>query len=150
MHALKYKGRKEAGIYLGKLFGMELSTSPLFQPINLIIPVPLHPKKYHQRGFNQSQVISKGIGSAMHIPVDTGHLVRLVHTSSQTRKSRYDRWENVRSAFGLINPEELEGKHILLIDDVLTTGATLEACASVLLEAENTKVSVATLGYAQA
>ena len=149
MHALKYRNKKEVGVHLGKLFGKELVNSPLFEDVDLIIPVPLHPKKYHQRGFNQSEVIASGIGQEMSRPVDIQTLVRLVRTSSQTRKSRYDRWENVKDAFGVKNPSTIIGKHILLVDDVLTTGATLEACASVLLDIENTRVSVATLGYAQ-
>ena len=134
---------------MGKLFGMELKESPLFNAIDMLVPVPLHPKKYHQRGFNQAQVISKGIGNALNKPVENSNLIRTIHTSSQTRKSRYDRWENVRDAFTVNRPEKLMGKHLLLVDDVLTTGATLEACATVLLDIENTKVSVATLGYAQ-
>lgn len=150
MHALKYKSRKDVGEYAGKLFGMELNSSALFNTIDMVIPVPLHEKKLHQRGFNQSKVIADGIGKAMNKPVENGILVRVVYTSSQTKKSRYERWENVRNAFTVTYPEEIEGKHILLIDDVLTTGATLEACANALLEIEGVKVSVATLAYAQA
>lgn len=149
MHALKYKSNKGVGVYLGKLFGRELAQSPLFNSVDLIVPVPLHPKKYHQRGFNQSQVIASGISQAMNKPLDNQILVRHIHTSSQTKKSRYDRWENVRNAFGIMYPDKFCNRHILLVDDVLTTGATLEACASVLLEVEGTRVSVATLGYAQ-
>ena len=149
MHSLKYKSQKETGVYLGKLFGKDLLKSPLFNTIDLIIPVPLHPKKFHLRGFNQSEVIASGIGHVMEIPVECNKLIRLVNTDSQTRKSRYSRWENVRSAFGVENPEDISGKHVLLVDDVLTTGATLEACAATLLEIEGTRVSVATLAYAQ-
>ena len=150
MHALKYKSRKEVGVYLGEQFGRELNESTLFKDIDLIIPVPLHPKKLHKRGFNQSATIASGLSKKLNAPVDTENFIRLVNTDSQTKKSRYKRWENVKGVFGIRNKEKLTGKHILLVDDVLTTGATLEACASILLELENTKVSAATLAYAQA
>jgi len=150
IHNLKYRGKKSVGIYLGKLFGGALNESVLYASIDLIIPVPLHPKKQHQRGFNQSTVIAEGLSAAMKKPVVDDNLIRLVHTSSQTKKSRYKRWENVKDVFGIVRTYELEGKHILLVDDVLTTGATLEACAQKLLEIEDTKVSTVTLAYAQA
>lgn len=149
IHALKYKGKKETGVYLGKLFGLDLKNSPVFKNIDLVIPVPLHPKKLHKRGFNQSDTIAKGIGQALDIEVDREHLIRLVNTDSQTKKTRYNRWENVKNVFGVTDEERLKSKHILLVDDVLTTGATLEACASTLLDVEKIKVSVATLAYAQ-
>lgn len=149
MHTLKYKGKKETGEYLGKLFGMDLMNSPSYQHFDAIIPVPLHPKKLHKRGFNQSYTIAYGISKVLNVEVDQEHLVRLINTESQTKKSRYNRWENVKGVFGVINKNYLKSKHILLVDDVLTTGATLEACASVLLDIEHTKVSVATLAYAQ-
>jgi ComF family protein len=149
MHALKYKGKKETGVHLGKLFGLDLKNSPSYQHIDTIIPVPLHPKKLHKRGFNQSYTIAKGIGKVLDAEIDRTNLIRIVNTESQTKKSRYNRWENVKGVFGVINENQLKDKHILLVDDVLTTGATLEACASVLLDIENTKVSVATLAYAQ-
>lgn len=150
MHSLKYKSRKDVGIYLGEQFGNELNRSAFYKTIDLVIPVPLHPKKFRKRGFNQSTTIAKGISNTIHVPVNTDNLVRLVNTDSQTKKSRYNRWENVKDVFGIRNKDELRGKHILLIDDVLTTGATLEACSTILLELENTRVSVATLAYAQA
>jgi len=149
IHALKYKNKKEVGVLLGELFGYELNQSPLFKNIDLIIPVPLHPRKYRKRGFNQSETIATGISRAIKAAVDFNNFIRLVNTDSQTRKSRYNRWENVKGVFGIRDEETLQNKHILLVDDVLTTGATLEACAATLLELENTKVSVATLAYAQ-
>lgn len=150
IHSLKYKGNIETGVFIGELFGYELAKSPLFTKIDLVVPVPLHPQKYHKRGFNQSAVIARGIAQILKIPVDNQNFVRLVNTDTQTRKSRYNRWENVRDVFGIINEKQIEGKHILLVDDVLTTGATLESCVTTLLNCENTKVSVATLAYAQA
>ncbi|MDX9882277.1 MAG: phosphoribosyltransferase family protein [Prolixibacteraceae bacterium] len=149
IHALKYKGMKEVGILLGRHFAIDLEKSPAFVSVDVICPVPLHPKKEKKRGYNQSEFIARGISGRMGKPLSTGNLVRLVHTGSQTRKGRYERWENVEGIFGLKQPEDFEGKHILLVDDVLTTGSTLEACALGILSAtKNTKVSIATLGFA--
>ena len=149
IHALKYKGLKEVGILLGTHFAIDLEKSPLFTSVDLICPVPLHPKKEKKRGYNQSEFIARGIADRMGKPLSTGNLVRVVYTDSQTRKGRYERWENVEGIFALTHPEEFEGKHILLVDDVLTTGSTLEACASAILSTnQNTKVSIATLGFA--
>lgn len=150
IHQLKYKGNVETGRYLGELLGNDLKKSSLFNSINLIIPVPLHKKKLHKRGFNQSEIIAEGISKAMHVPVNTDILHRLEHTKTQTKKTRYTRWENVKGKFGVVGHKNLTGKHILLIDDVLTTGATLESCAQTLLEVQETTVSMATLAYAQA
>lgn len=149
IHGLKYKQQKEIGFYLGSLFGKELKSSPFFKETDLLVPVPLHPKKLQQRGFNQSRIIALGMLESIDTAIDDTNLKRVVFTSSQTRKSRYERWENVRDAFKVENESEFEGKHVLLVDDVLTTGATLEACASVILSIKNTRVSVATLAYAQ-
>jgi len=147
MHNLKYRGQKEVGIYLGKLFGNDLKESPLFQNIDLIIPIPLHPKKLATRGFNQSMMIAKGLSESMELPINE-YLQRSIHTSTQTKKSRYDRWKNVKDIFEISEPDSLKNKSILLVDDVLTTGATLEAGAGKLLEVEGTKVYIATLAYA--
>lgn len=149
IHQLKYKGNTKTGLYLGEVMGNDLMKSSLFSSIDLIVPVPLHQKKLHKRGYNQSEIIAEGISKAMHLPVDTDSFVRLEHTETQTKKARYTRWENVKDKFGVINPENLEGKHILLVDDVLTTGATLESCAHSLLEVPQTTVSMVTLAYAQ-
>ena len=150
IHQLKYRGKKEVGVYLGQIFGMALMENEIYRSIDHIIPVPLHPKKQRKRGFNQSECIAEGLGNYTGIKLITDNLSRIVNTDSQTKKSRYSRWENVKDVFVVRNPEELSEKHILLVDDVLTTGATLEACAAKLLEIENTKVSVVSLAYAQA
>lgn len=148
IHALKYKGNQETGTYLGNLLGADLIQSELYKSVDLVIPVPLHPKKQHKRGFNQSDCIATGIGQAMKIPVVTDKLIRTTHTSSQTKKSRESRWDNVKGVFEVIDSPTLEGKHVLLVDDVLTTGATLESCAETLLSIQGVRVSVATLAYA--
>jgi len=149
IHQFKYKGKIETGRYLGELLGFDLRKSDLFKNIDIIIPVPLHPRKLHIRGYNQSDIIADGIGNSMKVEVSASTLIRTVHTETQTKKTRYKRWENVKGKFDIKNPELIEGKHILLIDDVLTTGATLESCAQTLLDVPNLKVSLATLAYAQ-
>ena len=147
IHQLKYRRQKEVGVELGKLFGIDLQKSPLFTNIDFIIPVPLHPKKLRKRGYNQSLVIAEGLSKSMDVEIFTG-LQRKIHSSTQTKKSRYERWENVKDIFEVVNATALENKSILLIDDVLTTGATLEACATVLSEVPNITISIATLAYA--
>ena len=145
IHQLKYNGVKEIGFELGRIYALSLKTSGFMEGIDLIIPVPLHPSKKRKRGFNQSETISAGISEISGLPVDTLSLVRKNISDTQTRKSRYDRWENVEGIFRVTGNEKLKGHHILLVDDVITTGSTLEACASEILKIENTKVSVAAL-----
>jgi ComF family protein len=148
IHELKYKGRKDIGIELGRIFGYEIMASEVFRIIDLVIPVPLHKKKQKRRGFNQSECIARGIAEAMKKPLNTSSVIRSVHSSTQTRKTRYDRWLNVEGIFRVTDPKALTGKHILLVDDVVTTGATIEACATEILKIEGTKVSVAVLAMA--
>jgi len=148
VHELKYNGRKDIGIELGRIFGYELKVIEEFHKIDLVIPVPLHRKKQKRRGFNQSEYIARGISEALCKPLDVKSFIRSVHSSTQTRKSRYDRWLNVEGIFKVTNQQVLNGKHILIVDDVITTGATLEACATEILKVEGTKVSVAALGVA--
>lgn len=147
LHAFKYKGYKEIGLFLGELLGSRLlSTS--FNEIDLIVPIPLHLGKLHSRGFNQSEVFGQGIARVLNKPVVDGALKRKIFTSTQTRKGRFDRWKNVEGIFEVVNPDLLKNKHILLIDDVVTTGATLEAAGNEILKVEGTKLSIATLAYA--
>lgn len=148
MHQLKYKGSLEVGEKLGQLFGTVLTQAPSYRDVELLVPVPLHPKREHKRGFNQSAVIGRGISATTGIPMMKGNLIRNRYSNTQTNKGRFERWENVRELFGVKKPELFEGKHLLLIDDVVTTGSTLEACAQVLLKIPGTRVSIATLACA--
>ncbi|WP_231458866.1 MULTISPECIES: ComF family protein [unclassified Pedobacter] len=149
IHSLKYNNKTEIGVLLGGILGERLSSSPLYQNIDLIIPVPLHRKKLRIRGYNQSSFIAEGVAEKMNIPLDEKILVRNTSTESQTKKSRYNRYENMKDVFGIAYQELIKGKHILLIDDVITTGATLEACANTLLENGAEKVSIAALAFAE-
>lgn len=129
IHELKYKGNSDAGIFLGQELGKSIKEAPLFQGIDYLVPVPLHPKREKERGYNQSAMIAQGIIEKTGIPIGKGFLVRSVNTATQTHKSKEERWQNVKDIFEVQHAEQLEGKYVLLIDDVLTTGATLEACA---------------------
>ncbi len=146
LHQLKYKGGKYVGTVVGELLGNDLKKAKYFKGIDFVIPVPLHKNKLKKRGYNQSEWIAKGVAEAMNISINTTTLFRKEDSQTQTRKSRYKRWENVGEIFGIAT-NELEGKKVLLIDDVVTTGATIEACAQVLIK-QNCKVYVATIAYA--
>jgi ComF family protein len=148
IHNMKYRGQKEIGYEMGRIFGNELKVSNVFSKIDLVIPVPLHARKQRIRGYNQSEWIARGIAERMEKPLDTKTLFRAVESETQTSKTRYERWKNVENIFKLKIADALKNKHILLVDDVVTTGSTLEACARVLLTIENTKVSIATLAMA--
>ena len=148
LHALKYKGNKEIGQLIGKYAAVDLLESPDFSSIDVIIPVPLHPGKYKLRGYNQSEWIGKGLSEILGKPQDTNTLVRVKENTTQTRKSVFERYENTEGIFKCIDMTALVGKHILLVDDVLTTGSTLEACINGLLSIEGVKVSVFTLAVA--
>ncbi len=149
VHQIKYRGQKEIGEVLGKEMGKNLCSS-CFQVVDIIVPVPLHLQKFRKRGYNQSEWIARGVAGMMNKPIDTQTLVRHASTSTQTRKKRFERWENVDSGFGLTNPDSFAGQHILLIDDVITTGATLEACIHAIQTSPEAKVSIATLAIALA
>lgn len=148
LHNLKYKGMKELGFEIGKHFAHDLLQSSAFATVDLICPVPLHPSKERKRGYNQSWWIASGIASQMQKELSDTDLKRITATETQTRKSRFARWQNVEGIFHLANPEKFAGKHILLVDDVVTTGATLEACVQEIHAKIDVKVSVATLATA--
>jgi ComF family protein len=147
IYEMKYKHKKEIGFEMGLNFGSELTKSD-FGHVDYLVPVPLHKKKYRQRGFNQSEWIAMGLSKTLDIPVNSNNLYRSEYTKSQTRKSRHERWKNVENVFKLKNPHLFENKDILLVDDILTTGATLEACSNAILTANGASVYIATLGIA--
>lgn len=148
MYRFKYKGDRQIGFVLGKYFGRSLLESPLFSGVDIIVPVPLHRRKLRKRGYNQSEYIARGLSFSMKKEVVCNSLVRNEFTPTQTRKSRIDRWDNVRGKFCVADPVVFINKHILLVDDVITTGATLEACAEELLKIHGVRVSIATLAKA--
>lgn len=148
LHQLKYKGNNEVGIKVGFLMGKDLIKKELYKNIDFIIPVPLHPKKFKKRGYNQSEEIAKGLAKSMCIELDTDFLKRGVFTETQTKKGRFNRWKNVEDVFVVNTSQALIGKHVLLVDDVITTGATIEACAQKLLTAGVQKISVVAIAYA--
>jgi ComF family protein len=148
IHNLKYKGIKEIGFELGRIYGLTLKSSGFTNGIDLIIPVPLHPAKKRSRGFNQSDLISSGISDSTGLPVVTNSLSRIKASVTQTRRSRYDRWTNVENIFTIIDTDIIRGRHVLLVDDVITTGSTVESCTNELLRVEGVKVSVVALAFA--
>lgn len=145
IHQLKYKGHQEIGVYIGKLYGLELMESPFFSGIDTVIPVPLHKSKQRKRGYNQSEQFAIGLSASMLAELDVHSLYRTFASETQTRKSRFNRWENVKEIFALRDEMNLKDKHILLVDDVITTGATIEACAAMLLKIPGVRVSVAAI-----
>ena len=147
LHRFKYKGRKEIGFYFGNRMGLALKNGGRFQACELILPLPLFASREKERGYNQAAILSEGISAIMHIPVSNDTLFRIKGTASQTHKNRIQRWQNMEDKFLVRRKEQLEGRHILLIDDVITTGATLEACAQTLLRIEGVTLSIATLAY---
>jgi ComF family protein len=148
IHSIKYKGMKELGFEAGKRFGEALLQAPGYSHTDLVVPVPLHRRKQASRGYNQSEWIAMGIAEAMGKPLSAGNLVRHKHTATQTRKNRFERWKNVEGIFSIVKPHEFENIHILLVDDVVTTGSTLEACAAEILKCPGAKISIVTLAYA--
>jgi ComF family protein len=148
IHQLKYKNNTDIGFYMGAIMGETLISSNRFNPIDYLVPLPLYPDKEHKRGYNQAAIICNGMSETMNVPVLTGNIIRQRFTETQTRKHRTERWENVAGSFVVQHPQALQGKSILLVDDVITTGATLEACGTVLLQAANVKLYIATLAHA--
>lgn len=149
MHQLKYNGKTEVGIKLGQLLGQRLLQHSLYQQIDVVIPVPLHPRKRKLRGYNQSEYIAIGLAEVLGITVRANALIRAKFTESQTKKMRYDRYENMTNIFNVSDEQELKGKNVLLIDDIVTTGATLEACGQALLDAGINQLNIAAIAFAE-
>ena len=142
LHLIKYKSKTKLAEFFGEKLGALIKD---YQNIDYILPIPLHPKKLRKRGFNQSSLIAKGMERTANVKVNEKILKRVKHNPSQTTVTKFDRWENVRSIFEVKKPKKVQGKHVLVVDDVLTTGATIESCVQQLLKIEGCKVSVATL-----
>jgi ComF family protein len=148
LHRLKYDHKPEIGVRSGELYGQQLIRSDSFRDIDLILPVPLHPQKLKIRGYNQAASFAEGLSRSMKVEWRNDLLLRARHTSSQTRKSRFARFLNVGSAFVVAGHIALSGRNVLIVDDVITTGSTFEACAVKLLETADLTVSVAAMAYA--
>lgn len=148
IHRLKYNGQKHVGYDMGKLFGKYIKDTSSTD-IDIIHPVPLHYRKLKIRGYNQSEIIARGISESINKPVITDILYRVKAAETQTVKNRYDRWENIEGVFRATNAGKAENRHILLVDDVITTGSTIEACASEILKIKNSRVSIAVLAFAK-
>lgn len=148
MHQFKYRGNKELGLYLGQLMGQAFAQTHRFSNVDALLPLPLYGSKERARGFNQALVLCQGIAQVWARPILTGTVVRKEATESQTRKNRVERWQNMEGRFEVVKEEMIKGKHILLVDDVITTGATLESCGKAITQVPDARLSIATLCYA--
>lgn len=148
IHMLKYKDRYDVGEDVGRYYGEILAESKIFSDVACIIPVPLHKRKKRIRGYNQAEVFANGLSESLNIPVDIQTLQRVAFTETQTRKNRFARWKNVHEMFHLDQPDRIQGKHVIIVDDVVTTGATLESCILELKKAGNVTVSVVSMAVA--
>ncbi len=148
IHGLKYKGCRESGVFLGEELGMSVLKSPFFADVDCLVPIPLHQKKEFKRGYNQSFIIAQGVEKVTGIPIAERCFYRKSYTETQTKKNKEERWKNVKDVFEVRNPEMLKDKHLLVIDDVLTTGATLIAAGLTLNEIPGVNISVATTACA--
>jgi ComF family protein len=147
IHEFKYRGNKKAGHYFGNLIGKSLLFSNRFN-IDVIVPLPLFERKEKMRGFNQAEILCNGIAEILKKPVIRNNVIRKVFTDTQTKKHRVERWKNVEGIFSVTDPGELESRHILLVDDVITTGATIDACGTEILKIKDVTLSVASLAIA--
>ncbi len=144
---LKYKSNKEAGYFLGRMMALALKESDRFSDVAALVPLPLNAKKERIRGYNQATVICEGIRNIWQKPVLENAVSRIRFTETQTKQNRINRWQNMEGVFEVTDPDSLKNKHILLVDDVITTGATLEACGAALLKIEGVRLSIATAAY---
>lgn len=150
IHRIKYFNNRKLALYMGVFMANQIKDrSTFFEGIDIIIPVPLHPKRIHRRGYNQSQILANGVSKSIGVYVDNRIIKRAIYNPTQTLLNRDERWDNVQDIFQLTDPDTIANKHILLIDDVLTTGSTIVACAQELMKAPNVKVSILTLAMAR-
>ena len=149
IHGLKYENKPQIGVLMGELYGRILRENMYFDQIDAIVDVPMHPIKEQKRGYNQATMFAEGLAQTMQKPLIANAIERYENTESQTKKDKLDRMGVIENLYGVAHGNDLAGKHILLVDDVFTTGATLEGCASAMLALPDTKVSVATIAIGQ-
>jgi ComF family protein len=150
IHEIKYRGQTNIARRLGRRYGTILTELSDFSDLHCVVPVPLHPRKLRSRGYNQSSFFAEGLADSMECYTSSKYLVRTKETSSQTSKTRFERLQSMMQALSVgAKANSLEGKHVLLVDDVLTTGATLTSCAQALSSIPGIKISFATIGLAQ-
>lgn len=149
LHAIKYDGKQDLAIALGNGMGEELKNYTCYSAADFIVPIPLHKNKLKTRGFNQSEQFAKGLSEALGAELNTTNMHRSIETSTQTRKKKYERWENVEGVFKLNDHSVFKNKKLVLVDDVITTGATIEAAWLSLKEIEGVSVSLATIAFAE-
>ena len=140
IHNLKYKGYEDIGIFLGEWLGNELKTIETYHDIDIVIPVPLHKNKLKKRGYNQVDKFAQEIAKALAVEYNDKALIKITSTKSQVTKKRLARWQSTTELFAIEHPDQIQNKHILLVDDIITTGATLEVCINVLKTAKNVKI----------
>lgn len=148
IHALKYRGEKEVGTKIGEWYGHELKDVAAYAQSDFIVPVPLHKKRIRSRGYNQAELFGSGLSTALGIQLLNSTLVRTVATETQTKKHRYNRFENMKEVFRMLDPDSYINKTFLLVDDVITTGSTLSSCAEEILKIPGTKVNIVAMAYA--
>lgn len=146
IHECKYRNNPHFCVFMGELCGTEVSKTSFINSIDYIVPIPLHKDRLKKRGYNQTQLIAEGISKHTNIPLLNNNLVRIINNPSQTKSNRFERWKNSEGIFGVENPLLFENKHILLVDDVVTTGSTLEVCAKLILKCSGAKISIYTIG----
>jgi ComF family protein len=149
LHKIKYKDQKQLAIHLGSKMGRAINSLEWASQIDLIIPVPLHPSKERSRGYNQALLLAEGIKEVLSVPIENNAIIRTKANVTQTKKNKYERWDNVEQVFKLAQSKHVKNKHVLIVDDAITTGATLESCIRCFLEVENCQVSIATLAIAK-
>ncbi len=148
MHEFKYRNQPQLAVYLGKQAALDWQDSAYFETIDFLVPVPLHPRKRRLRSYNQAECIAQGLSEILKIPVEASSLVRKSYQSSQTKEHRFERWQKVSGNFTLLEDHPFTNRHLMLVDDVVTTGATLEACAQALLDIPGLKLSLFCLAQA--